>query len=86
MADIPDIYNPLWTFFFIFFLIFNIFLWAHHHSFQKGGITKTKPQPPVPIVDLKTEGIARNRTELPGGWGTNVADDPTTPMTATTSL
>ena len=47
MADtskFPDVYNPLWTFFFIFFLIFNIFLWMHHHSFQKGGITKTPPQ------------------------------------------
>ena len=85
MADIPDIYNPLWTFFFIF----NIFLWAHHHSFQKGGITKTKPQAPVSGV-LPTDEVYKSATPF-DELGTDVADknpsvDPMSPMTATTSL
>ena len=81
-SNFPDIYNPLWTFFFIFFLIFNIFLWAHHHSFQKGGITKTKPQEPV-RGNIPTEEVYKSATPF-DEMGTDIADQ--APMTATTSL
>lgn len=66
MTDKVNIYNPFWTFFFIFFLLYNLFLLVHHFSFSSGEkkIVPFKPQKEtVPLNYIRP--VATKNTQLP---------------------
>lgn len=77
MSNNVNIYNPFWTFFFIFFLIYNIFLIVHHFSFnasQKSVVPFKPQQETIPLKYIRP--VATKNSQLPDAGQVMIANSP----------
>ena len=70
-----NIYSPGWIFFFIFFLVFNMYV-AYHHTSHKSITRRIDPQSVLKGTPQDQEGLVRNQDMWKNaiGGGPNVAD------------